>query len=133
MKRVIILLIALTGIIACTNQTSYTDKVDPMIGSGGHGHVFVGASVPRGMVTLGPQQINNSWDWCSGYHISDTLVIGFSHTHLSGTGIGDRGDILLMPFDPGKKKEINGHIYALLDHRLEKVELARRIIAKYED
>ena len=119
------MLMILAGIlplfISCAEPVSLTEKVDPMIGSGGHGHVFVGASVPRGMVTLGPQQINRGWDWCSGYHISDTLVIGFSHTHLSGTGIGDRGDILLMPFDPEKKKEINGHIYALLDHRLERV------------
>ena len=129
MKRVIILLIALTGIIACTNQTSYTDQVDPMIGSGGHGHVFVGASVPRGMVTLGPQQINNSWDWCSGYHISDTLIIGFGHTHLSGTGIGDRGDILLMPFDPAKTKRTEGHIYARLDHALEKVSPAEYTVS----
>lgn len=71
--------------------------VDPTIGSGGHGHVFVGANVPFGGVQLGPTNITEGWDWCSGYHVSDTTVIGFAHTHLSGTGIGDKGDILLMP------------------------------------
>ena len=129
MKRAIILLMTIAGIAACSTKTSYTDKVDPMIGSGGHGHVFVGASVPRGMVTLGPQQIKREWDWCSGYHISDTLIIGFSHTHLSGTGIGDRGDILLMPFDPERTKRTEGHIYARLDHRLEKVSPAEYTVS----
>ncbi len=74
-----------------------TRRVDQYIGTGGHGHVFMGAGVPFGAVQLGPSSIPQSWDWCSGYHISDTTVIGFSHTHLSGTGIGDLGDISLMP------------------------------------
>lgn len=72
--------------------------VDPLIGSGYHGHVFVGASVPFGSVQLGLTNITTGWDWCSGYHISDTSHIGYAHTHLSGTGIGDKGDILFMPF-----------------------------------
>ena len=76
---------------------SLTDYVDPKIGSGGHGHVFVGANVPFGMVQLGPTSIPQEWDWCSGYHDSDSTVIGFSHTHLSGTGIGDLFDITMMP------------------------------------
>ena len=71
--------------------------VNPKIGTGGHGHVFVGANVPFGFVQLGPTSIPQSWDWCSGYHDSDSTVIGFSHTHLSGTGIGDLFDITLMP------------------------------------
>lgn len=71
--------------------------VDPLIGSGGHGHVFVGASVPFGMVQLGPTNPTQGWDWCSGYHHSDSLLMGFTHTHLSGTGIGDLCDILIMP------------------------------------
>lgn len=74
-----------------------TQFVDPTIGSGGHGHVFVGANVPFGAVQLGPTNITEGWDWCSGYHASDTTVIGFAHTHLSGTGIGDKGDVLFMP------------------------------------
>ncbi len=72
--------------------------VDPYIGSGGHGHVFVGASVPFGAVQVGPNNIVKGWDWCSGYHYSDSVVIGFSQTHLSGTGIGDLGDVLIMPY-----------------------------------
>ena len=64
---------------------------------GGHGHVFVGANVPFGLVQVGPTSIPQTWDWCSGYHASDSTVIGFSHTHLSGTGIGDLFDITVMP------------------------------------
>lgn len=78
-------------------KLSLTAFVDPMIGSGFHGHVFVGANVPFGAVQLGPVNITEGWDWCSGYHYSDSTIIGFSHTHLSGTGIGDLGDILVMP------------------------------------
>lgn len=66
-----------------------TNYVDQNIGTGGHGHVFMGANVPFGMVQLGPTSIPQTWDWCSGYHVSDSTVIGFSHTHLEGTGIGD--------------------------------------------
>ncbi len=75
-----------------------TSYVDPMIGAGGHGHVFVGASVPFGAVQAGPNNIPKGWDWCSGYHYSDSILIGFSQMHLSGTGIGDLGDVLIMPF-----------------------------------
>ena len=75
----------------------YVSLVDPLIGSGGHGHVFVGASVPHGMVQLGPNNLSKGWDWCSGYHDSDSTIIGFAHTHLSGTGIADLGDIIFMP------------------------------------
>jgi predicted alpha-1,2-mannosidase len=91
--------------------------VDPYIGSGGHGHVFVGASVPYGMVQLGPNNIFKGWDWCSGYHYSDSILIGFTHTHLSGTGCSDLGDILLMPMNEihvrrGEQKDIsNGYAY----------------------
>lgn len=74
-----------------------TQYVDPYIGTGDHGHVFMGANVPFGLVQLGPSNIPQDWDWCSGYHISDSTIIGFSHMHLSGTGIGDLGDINLMP------------------------------------
>ncbi len=88
---------ALALVTACSQQISYTDYVDPKIGTGGHGHVFVGANVPFGMVQVGPTSIPQEWDWCSGYHASDSTVIGFSHTHLSGTGIGDLFDVTLMP------------------------------------
>ncbi len=91
------LLIPWFFLIGCTSQESFTSFVDTKIGSGGHGHVFVGANIPFGAVQLGPTSIPQSWDWCSGYHDSDSTVIGFSHTHLSGTGIGDLFDITVMP------------------------------------
>ena len=72
--------------------------VDPLIGAGGHGHVFVGANVPFGAVQVGPDNIFKGWDWCSGYHYSDSVIIGFGHLHLSGTGVGDLGDVLIMPY-----------------------------------
>ena len=71
--------------------------VDPYIGTGGHGHTFVGASVPFGAIQPGPNNFHKGWDWCSGYHYSDLVLKGFSHTHLSGTGCADLGDILMMP------------------------------------
>lgn len=99
MKQIFILLAALTtGCAIVETSKDLTVYVDPMIGSGGHGHVFVGASVPFGAVQLGPTNITTGWDWCSGYHISDSTLIGYAHTHLSGTGIGDKGDVLFMPF-----------------------------------
>ena len=87
-------------VLGCTAENSienYTDYVDPKIGTGGHGHVFVGANVPFGLVQLGPTSIPQEGDWCSGYHDSDSTVIGFSHTHLSGTGSGDLFDVTVMP------------------------------------
>ena len=71
--------------------------VDPRIGTGGHGHCFPGATLPFGAVQLSPDTYNDEWDWCSGYHSSDASIMGFSHTHLSGTGCGDLLDFLVMP------------------------------------
>jgi predicted alpha-1,2-mannosidase len=71
--------------------------VDPFIGTGGHGHVYPGATVPWGLVQLSPDQGKGGWDWIAGYNWEDSLLVGFSHTHLSGTGIGDLLDILVMP------------------------------------
>lgn len=82
---------------AKNQQENLARYVDPFIGTGFHGHVFVGANVPFGAVQLGPGNLSEGWDWCSGYHISDSTIVGFQHTHLSGTGIGDLGDISLMP------------------------------------
>lgn len=70
--------------------------VDQRIGLGGHGHCFPGASLPFGAVQLSPDTFNGGWDWCSGYHMSDSSIMGFSHTHLSGTGCGDLLDFLVM-------------------------------------
>ncbi|HWY13467.1 MAG TPA: GH92 family glycosyl hydrolase [Bacteroidia bacterium] len=79
-------------------QTNYAQYVNPFIGTGGHGHTFPGAALPFGMVQLSPDtRIDGSWDGCGGYHYSDSIIYGFSHTHLSGTGVSDYGDILLMP------------------------------------
>ena len=92
------LVVALFLFAACgVAEQDYTAKVNPKIGSGGHGHVFVGANAPFGMTQVGPTSITQEWDWCSGYHDSENSVIGFSHTHLSGTGCGDLFDVTLMP------------------------------------
>ena len=95
--------------------------VDPYIGSGYHGHVFVGTSVPYGMVQLGPNNIHKGWDWCSGYHYSDSILIGFSHTHLNGTGCTDLGDILIMPLNEirtprGNQDDIRGGYASRYSH-----------------
>lgn len=81
----------------CYGQ-SPVDFVNPFIGTGGHGHTFPGATVPFGMVQLSPDTRLDGWDGCSGYHYSDEYIYGFSHTHLSGTGVPDYCDILFMPF-----------------------------------
>ncbi len=82
--------------------------VDPFIGTGGHGHTYPGATLPFGMVQLSPDTRLSGWDGCSGYHDSDRVVYGFSHTHLSGTGVSDYGDILFMPLT-GPPKLLNGY------------------------
>lgn len=82
--------------------------INPFIGTGGHGHTFPGATVPFGMVQLSPDTRLEGWDGCGGYHYSDSLMYGFSHTHLSGTGVSDYGDILLMPFT-GTAQFTNGY------------------------
>ena len=92
--RIVLLLLLPVFASAQQNPTRF---VDPFIGTGGHGHTFPGASLPFGMVQLSPDTRLTGWDSCSGYHYSDNVIYGFSHTHLSGTGIPDYGDILLMP------------------------------------
>ncbi|WP_136465728.1 GH92 family glycosyl hydrolase [Flagellimonas onchidii] len=79
--------------------------VDPFIGTGFHGHTFPGAVLPHGMVQLSPDTRLNGWDASSGYHYSDSTIHGFSHTHLSGTGIGDMGDVLVLPFTEDKNEK----------------------------
>ena len=83
--------------VAQAIASGFTAQVDPMIGTGGHGHVYPGASVPYGMVQLSPDTDNARWDACSGYYHDDTTVMGFSHTHLSGTGGIDMMDLLVVP------------------------------------
>jgi putative alpha-1,2-mannosidase len=79
------------------SSTNHIQYVNPFIGTGGHGHTYPGATAPFGMVQLSPDNGTQGWDWCSGYHYSDSVIVGFSHTHLSGTGIGDLLDISVMP------------------------------------
>jgi predicted alpha-1,2-mannosidase len=104
---------------------NFTKYVDPFIGSGGHGHVFVGASVPFGAVQVGPNNIYKGWDWCSGYHYSDSLIIGFAHLHLSGTGIGDLADVLIMPIagelklDKGRQQYPHNGYLSTFSHKNE--------------
>lgn len=87
----------LSGCSADRNPTDYASYVDPFIGTGGHGHTFPGAVVPHGMIQPSPDTRIDGWDACSGYHYSDSTINGFSHTHLSGTGCCDYGDVLFMP------------------------------------
>ena len=82
---------------AITQKSPLHLKVDPMIGTGGHGHTYPGATSPFGMVQLSPDTRLDGWDGCGGYHNSDSVIYGFSHTHLQGTGVSDYGDVLLMP------------------------------------
>ncbi|WP_347839480.1 GH92 family glycosyl hydrolase [uncultured Draconibacterium sp.] len=91
-------LFACTSTTTTQNSTSPLDYVDPFIGTGFHGHTFPGATLPFGMVQLSPDTHIMGWDASSGYHYEDSTIYGFSHTHLSGTGIGDLGDILLLPY-----------------------------------
>lgn len=78
-------------------QQRLVDFVNPFVGTGGHGHTYPGATMPFAMVQLSPDNGRGGWDWTSGYHYSDSLIQGFSHTHLSGTGIGDLCDISVLP------------------------------------
>lgn len=106
-RKKAILKIVVIGIIcvtigACSSKKqsfseNLLDYVDPLIGTGGHGHTFLGASVPFGAIQVGPNNFFKGWDWCSGFHVSDSILIGFSHLHLSGTGSPELGDILVMP------------------------------------
>ncbi len=99
--------LSLVVLAACTSEQRFASPVqesglithvDPYIGSADHGHVFVGASVPFGAVQAGPNNFHKGWDWCSGYHYSDSIIKGFTQTHLNGTGCADLGDVLIMPY-----------------------------------
>ena len=105
MRKFILANVILLGlVISCkeVQESSKSDKnlaqtVNPFIGTGGHGHTYPGASAPFGGVQLSPDTRLDGWDGCGGYHYSDSVIYGFSHTHLSGTGVSDYGDILFMP------------------------------------
>jgi predicted alpha-1,2-mannosidase len=98
MKKCFLVLAVLASIATVSiAQTRLVDFVNPFIGTGGHGHTYPGATLPFGMVQVGPDNGTNGWDWSSGYNYIDTFISGFSHTHLSGTGIGDMCDISVLP------------------------------------
>ncbi len=116
MKTLFLLLLLLFLPAQVYAQRDLTRYVNPFVGTGGHGHTFPGAIVPFGMVQLSPDTRLTGWDGCSGYHYSDSVVYGFSHTHLSGTGISDYGDVLLMPV-VGERK---GSYASRFSHQNEK-------------
>ena len=97
MKIKLFIIIALFLGACQSAEKRLVEWVNPFIGTGGHGHTYPGATSPFGMVQLSPDTRLEGWDGCGGYHYSDKYIYGFSHTHLSGTGISDYGDILLMP------------------------------------
>ena len=108
MKKLNLLILIAIITCACDNiKKEPIDYVNTFIGTGGHGHTYPGATLPFGMMQLSPDTRLEGWDGCGGYHFSDSIIYGFSHTHLSGTGISDYGDILLMPTS-GKIKLTNG-------------------------
>ena len=98
MRQLSFLLVILCLLSSCsTDDKSPFEYVDVFIGTGGHGHTHPAATLPFGMMQLGPDTRLEGWDGCSGYHYSDNRIYGFSHTHLSGTGVGDYNDLLIMP------------------------------------
>jgi predicted alpha-1,2-mannosidase len=134
MKKNNFLMAGIIFLVSCTSgnksneENDFTRYVDPYIGTAYHGHVFLGANVPFGAVQVGPTNYVKGWDWCSGYHYSDSIVTGFSQLHLSGTGIGDLGDVLITPYtgalktSPGTpEKPLSGYA-SKYSHKDEKAQ-----------
>ncbi len=128
----IIAVLALAGafITSCITESKKsvihtTDYVNPFVGTDYHGHTFPGATLPGGLVQLSPDTGVEGWDWCSGYHFSDSTVMGFSHLHRSGMGAGDWGDVLLMPITgavqviPGSKENPDEGYRSRFSHKEE--------------
>jgi len=115
-------------VISCQKEAPKMpiDYVNPFVGTGGHGHTFPGATAPFGGVQLSPDTRKDSWDGCSGYHYSDSTILGFSHMHLSGTGVGDYGDIRMMPtvgdiqLNPGSAENPDSGYASRFRHETEK-------------
>ena len=137
----ILLILFMSG---CTFDTLPLHRqVNPFVGTGGHGHTYPGATAPFGMVQLSPDTRLTGWDGCGGYHYSDSLIYGFSHTHLQGTGVSDYGDILFAPctqfnagaarwsdryasrFSHGNEQAHAGYYQVHLDDQHINVELTR--------
>jgi predicted alpha-1,2-mannosidase len=116
-----ILLLLLCSAVQLVAQPDFTGFVNPFVGTGGHGHTFPGATVPFGMVQLSPDtRIDGSWDGCGGYHYSDSIIYGFSHTHLSGTGVSDYGDVMVMPMPLNNASVDKNRYKSLFSHSKEK-------------
>lgn len=118
---------------------SLSRYVDPLIGTGGHGHTYPGVSYPFGMMQLSPDTRYEGWDGCSGYHYSDSVIYGFSHTHLSGTGVPDYGDLLIVPqygdnakTTPAYIDQKNGYGHAF-KHENEKARAGQYDVLLHED
>ena len=112
MKYPLLIASCLCALAACTPQNKESvDYIDPFVGTGFHGHTYPGATVPFGAVQLSPDTRRGDWDACSGYHYSDSTLFGFSHTHLSGTGCCDLGDLLLRPTTQPVDLKRDGDIY----------------------
>ena len=134
MKRLVIFSLLLLLLAACQTEKNYepvadpASCVDPFIGTGGHGHTFPGATVPFGMVQFSPDTRMNDWDGCSGYHISDNTILGFSTTHLSGTGCADLGDFRFMPIvgevklDKGDEEDTRSGYRSAFSHENEQAK-----------
>jgi predicted alpha-1,2-mannosidase len=129
MPNLIFLFLTFILLVSCAKQEENKDQlsyINPFIGTGGHGHTFPGATAPFGMVQLSPDTRLDGWDGCSGYHYTDSVVYGFSHTHLSGTGVSDYGDILLMPntgvvnFDNGFESGVDNGYASRFSKKTEK-------------
>jgi len=128
MKISYFLILVLTSPFILFAEKDYTKLVNPFVGTAGHGHTFPGAARPFSMVQLSPDTDIRGWDWCAGYHSSDSSIMGFSHTHLSGTGGADYGDILVMPFSgdeflrPGTKEDPDSGYRSRFKYENEKAE-----------
>ena len=127
MKRSLFFMVFLTMTLlgGMSYAQSVVSYVDPFIGTGGHGHTFPGPCLPHGMVQLSPDTGEQGWDWCSGYHDTDHSLMGFSMTHLSGTGASDLGDILFMAYNgawktkPGSKAHPEEGYRSVFSHKNE--------------
>jgi putative alpha-1,2-mannosidase len=116
--------LCLAGVTTCVIDSQMAvaadqpvDSVNIFIGTGGHGHTYPGATIPFGLVQLSPDTPMKGWDGCAGYHYSDSIILGFSHTHLSGIGIGNLGDLLIMPVT--RSLEDSGKYRPLAAERLQ--------------
>lgn len=137
--RLLSTLLSVIAVAQAWAADDYTRFVDPLIGSAGSGHVFVGANVPFGFVQLGPTSVPQEWPWCSGYNRSDSTVIGFSHTQLNGTGIGDLHDITVMPvvgevkYARGNTKDCKSGLWSYQDRSREVAQMGyyRAFLTRY--